>query len=258
MEKRVVLAFALSLLVLFLWEMYFGSTNVPQNQVAQQQQQEAPPPAAAPSQTGPATPSLPADGLPGARPPVDTGKQYKQWTVESPLYKTEIYEAGGRFRDFQLKQYKTSANADARPMDLVPARTTGYLPFAVDSVRHPEWDLSTRSFENTGPAAVTLSPEGKPETLTLKTEVPGQVRLTKSFTFAPNTYDVDVEVTMENISANPINDQIGVSFYYRPFGTEAESSYNESLLAFVKNGALETVSTGDLAKKAQEIGRAHV
>jgi YidC/Oxa1 family membrane protein insertase len=249
MEKKALLAFVLSFMVLFLWEMYFGSTR--NQQTTSPQQSQAPAPPASPSpQTGAASPQATGPVAPGALPqdrPLDLGRISASWTVDSPLYALQVHDSGGRILGFELKNFKESAGPDAPPMELIPTRSLGYLPLAVDSLRHPEWQLSTRKFTSEAPREITLSPGESSKSFTISTEVPGQARLSKTFTFLPDSYAIDLTLKFENLTSEPMADQLGVSFYYMPYSVK-EDSYNLSNLAVYRLGSLEQFPLKDLVK----------
>lgn len=249
MEKKALLAFVLSFMVLFLWEMYFGSDRHQQTTAPQQSQAPAPPSASSP-QTGAPLPQTAGPVAGGALPqdrPLDLGRISPSWTVDSPLYALQVHDSGGRILGFELKNFKESAGPDAPPMELIPTRSMGYLPLAVDSLRHPEWQLSTRKFTSEAPQKITLSPGESSKSFTISTEVPGQARLSKTFTFLPDSYAIDLTLKIENLTSEPLADQLGVSFYYMPYSTK-EDSYNLSNLAVYRLGSLEQFPLKDLVK----------
>jgi YidC/Oxa1 family membrane protein insertase len=249
MEKKALLAFVLSFMVLFLWEMYFGSGRHQQTTAPQQSQAPAPPSTSSP-QTGAELPQGAGPVAEGTLPqdrPLDLGRISASWTVDSPLYALQIHDSGGRILGFELKNFKESAGPDAPPMELIPSRSLGYLPLAVDSLRHPEWQLSTRKFTSEAPQKLTLSPSDSSKSFTISTEVPGQVRLSKTFTFLPDSYAIDLTLKLENLTSEPMADQLGVSFYYMPYSTN-EGSYNLSNLAVYRQGSLEHHPVKDLVK----------
>ncbi|MGD9505886.1 MAG: membrane protein insertase YidC [Syntrophobacteraceae bacterium] len=238
MEKRTLLAFALSFLVLFLWETYFGAGRAPQTQAPSQSQETAPSSEpAAPSQSAPT--AAPASGAPETLPAsqsADLDQNHVAWTVNTPLYTMQLHESGGRIQGLELKAYKQGVAADAPQMELISTRTLGYLPLAVDSIKHPEWQLSTRQFSTQDPANLVVA-EGSPQkTFSMTTLAPDQVRLTKVFTFSPDSYAIDLTIKLENLSGKPLADQLGVSWYYQPFDVHA-GSYNQSSLAVLAQGS---------------------
>jgi YidC/Oxa1 family membrane protein insertase len=243
MEKRTLLAFVLSLAVLLFWELYFGlyrTVEPPPQQETAPMSTSAPAPAAEPKVApGITSESLPPQALPEGR-LTSVEQNFKKWTVDSSLFDMDIAAPGARINSFRLEKFRTEVNPDSPPMELVPTQATGYFPLAVDLLHHPDWQLSTRSYTSPASARLSLPEEGQPQTLSFSTEIPGQVQLTKTFTFLPDKYDMDVEVRVKNLSDDKLTDQMGISFYYQPYGAAKEDSYNLSRLGLFAKGSLST------------------
>lgn len=255
MEKRALLAFVLSLAVLLLWEIYFQAPPQPPNRTGQHTESQAPQsPAPAPAEPE-KTPAkeAPKGVAPESLPPIPTvplDKKHKTWTVDSPLYKTQFVSPGGRIDLFELKKYRQQVEPDSPLTDLISTRTTGYLPLAVDFLRHPGWDLSTRPFSSDNPTQVSLASGEPSRSLTLSTEEPGQFKFSKILSFSPETYTIDMEMHVKNLSSEPLEDQLGVSFYFKPFaGIDKENPYNKSRLTVLQKGSLEYFESEDIRKK---------
>jgi len=179
----------------------------------------------------------------------DLGQKFANWFVDAPLYKTQILAPGSRINSFQLKNFRQAVEPDSPPMEMVPSKAIGYLPLAVDLLGHQDWQLSTRPFTTDAPAQLNLASD-QPQTLTYQTEVPGQIRLSKAITFMPDSYVMDMELRLDNLSAQPLTDQIGISFYFQPYtGAGEESSYNLSRLSHYEKGTLTNIESKELQKK---------
>jgi len=254
MEKRALIAFILSLAVLIFWDYYFGLFKAPTPPPAPpHESQTASPPAreTAPPQTvaPPSLPSAPAGALPEQRPAV-LDRQYESWLIADGLYQMKIFSPGARIGSFQLKQYREEVSPDSPPMELLPSQASGYLPLAVDLLQHQNWQLSTRPFNSPAPAKFTISPETvSPNTASFTAEVPGEVRLTKIFKFQPDSYVMDVEIQLENLAAEPLVDQMGISFYFQPYTGKVDDSNNPSQLSIYQKGETSHYSLKDMAKK---------
>ncbi|MFP5212952.1 MAG: membrane protein insertase YidC [Acidobacteriota bacterium] len=250
MEKRALIAFGLSLAVLFIWQYFFGDLVVKNKQPQQQTQEQSPPattpPKSAPTQPLPAIPpgTLPQDRV--ARPE----QPFEHWSIDTPLYAMRLVSPGGRVASFKLKNFRQQADPASPPMELVPSQVSGYLPLSVDLLQHQDLQLSTRPFTSSAPATVEISGTAQPQPMSLTTEVNGRVKVTKTFKLNPNTYAMDVEVRLQNLSSETLLDQMGISYYFMPYAAvDKEDSYNPSQLAYYEQGSLTQVSMKDLAKK---------
>ena len=252
MEKRTLLAFVLSLAVLVFWELYFGLYRMPE---PPPQQESAPMSTPAPATEPKVAPGITSESLPPQALPegrlTSVEQNFKKWTVASSLFDMDIAAPGARINSFRLEKFRTEVNPDSPPMELVPTQATGYFPLAVDLLQHPDWQLSTRSYTSPAPARWSFPEEGQPQSLSFSTEIPGKVQLTKTFTFLPDKYDMDVEVRVKNLSDDKLTDQMGISFYYQPYGATTEDSYNLSRLALYAKGSLSTFAIKDLVEKPE-------
>ncbi|MEN6487106.1 MAG: membrane protein insertase YidC [Syntrophobacteraceae bacterium] len=250
MEKRALLALVLSLAVLLFWQYYFGLFQSTPTSTQQETGTTAPPttqPATA-STAPPALPpgagSLPKDQL------ANLDKNIENWVAESPFYRAQIASPGARMASLQLRKFRTEVDPQSPPMEVVPARSTGYLPLAVDLLQHQAWQLSTRPYTGDAQHSVTVSPDDKSKSLTFDTEIPGQVKVSKIYTFRPESYIVDLEVRMKNLSSEDIVDQMGLSFYFQPYDDPSkETSYNISQLSVFEKGNLSIHTPKDLEKQ---------
>ena len=113
MDKRTIVAFALSFLVLILWSLYFGpkSEQKTEPQVKEQEAQTkvAPAPEPAPA------PSKPIVPTPVAQP---SEVKEKEITVDTPLYKAVFSNAGPALKSFRLKKYHLTTDPQPPPVEL--------------------------------------------------------------------------------------------------------------------------------------------
>lgn len=256
MEKRALIAFVLSMLVLFFWEYYFGMVKSPETPPQQQQSEQAAP---APSTTQPQAPPPPAvQGIAPRMLPDERltrlEKQYESWTADSSLYDMQILAPGARMSSFILKKFRQEVSPDSPPMQMVPAQASGYLPLALDLLFHQDWQLSTRPYTSSSPSKVAVPAEGEPPVITFQTEVPDRIRVTKTFTLIPGTYLVDAEFRLKNLSGESLGDQMGISFFFQPYSDiKEESSYNQSQFSYYEKGSVSAVSLKDLQKKPDTV-----
>ena len=251
MEKRALIAFLLSLVVLLFWEYFFGLVRTPETRRQQESGVVTPGPAESQPKTRPA--DLPPPVTPGALPQersLHLDQHFDAWTLDAPFYRAQILAPGARMNSFQLKEFRQDVAPDSPPVEMISSKGSGYLPLSVDLLHHQAWQLSTSLFARQTPPELPLSPNDPPKLLTLSDEVPGQVRLTKVFTFRPESYVVDVEIQIRNLSQDQLADQMGISFFFQPLSEgHEESSYNKSQLAFSEKGSLKSLDVSELSKK---------
>jgi YidC/Oxa1 family membrane protein insertase len=252
MEKRALIAFVLSLVVLVFWEYFFGLIRTPEPRRQQESGVVTPGPTESQPKTRPSDlpPPVGPEALSQER-TLRLDQHFDKWTLEAPLYRAQILAPGARMNSFQLKQFRQEVASDSPPVDMISSQGSGYLPLAVDLLQHQSWQLSTTPFASPAPQEISLSPDAPPKVLSLSHEVPGQVSLTKVFTFKPESYVIDLELRLRNLSQERLADQMGISFFFQPLGdAKGESSYNKSQLAVGEKGSLKLFELSDLQKNA--------
>jgi YidC/Oxa1 family membrane protein insertase len=184
--------------------------------------------------------------LPPAPPPkVDLSAQ-KTWAIGDSLFRMKIIAQGARERSFELLKFKQELKPDSPPMQMI--RDTAYLPLDVELLFHKDWDLYRRPFTSDAPTEIKIAPGEPPRSILFQTEIPGKVRLTKIFTVQADSYAMDLEVQIQNLSAEKLSDQMGLSFYFKPYSESANQTYNQSRVTFSTNGSNHDLGPKDFAK----------
>lgn len=122
MDKRTLLAVALSIGVVFVYQTYFAPKPVPQPVAPTQQ---TAPGAAQPTQ--PAPPAAAVPSAPSAIQAAATGRMVtakagigaeRDVVVETPLYRAVFSTRGAALKSFQLKQYRTALKNEEDLVDI--------------------------------------------------------------------------------------------------------------------------------------------
>ncbi len=252
MEKRSLLALVLSMAVLFLWQYFFGGLWITPEQPPQQVERPAEPSQAVGPSTSPTPGTLPPKLSTGVLPEdlirrID--EQFESWTILDSRYSLKILAPGARMGSFQLRDFRQTVAPDSPRMELVASKASGFLPLAVDLLRHPQWQISVRPFLSEMPAQVQLNPGDPPSTFSFHTEIPEQLKVTKALSLTPDSYVMDLEIVLENLSHEALEDQMGISFYFQPYGKAGqEIGDNVSRLAFYQKGDITTYKTKDVVQ----------
>ncbi len=122
MEKRVLLAIVLSILVLVLWERYFVPKRQPPPPSTSPEVEQAAPSPAKPGTLQPEPPqapvsSAPAPLVPSLPPPAAPAG--RDVVVDTPLYRAVFTETGARLKSFVLKNYRESIDKNSPGKELV-------------------------------------------------------------------------------------------------------------------------------------------
>ena len=171
-QKRVLLAFALSFLMMILWRTLFPPPPPPEA--------PAPTPESASSAPSIESPQLPAPSQPGLRValPLRQGSQAREITVENDLYRIVFSTEGAVVKNWILKGY-SHGNGD--PLDVVngvASAEAGYpLRLSLESA-----DLTQRANRGVYVAAPSLSKLRAPTELTFEFS-DGAVQVKKVLSF---------------------------------------------------------------------------
>ncbi len=239
MERRALIALALSFVV-FMAFIYFGDKlkrPVPPAPQTQTAQPEAPAPAPPPEAARPAPPA-PAP----VKPP--TARPAKEIVVDTPLYRAVFTELGARLKSFQLKKYKdrmpfeslyhfklgpvgfelerylNPETAKIGPKDLVREGGANELPLTVS------WEGKTLNVNGLGlceasTSSLTLN-DGDKGTLKFTCVSPEGLTFVKTFTFKADSYGFDLAVQVTNHTKQSLDGQINLDLSENFAGEEAD------------------------------------
>ncbi len=250
MEKRALLAFLLSVVILLIWDFYFtpqnqqvkppaqDSQSVRKDKSTPSQKQAVPPPSV----------NIEPKELPRLR--LDkAATAFKKWTVDSPLYVAEILQPGARLFSFKLKKHRESADKSSPPMELITAYPFGYLPCAVELINSEYLNLSVVPYSGPSVTRAVIGDGSERLSWSFEKTIPDVVYVRKKFDWQSNSYVVDLGVELKNLSTRPLEDRLGLSFYFLPY-LKHEPSFNRSRLVYFAERERHTVSLKNLRKEA--------
>jgi YidC/Oxa1 family membrane protein insertase len=213
MDQRLLLAIALSIVVIFGYYAIFPPPPPPKRQPEEQAQQGEQQPqqqAGAPA----ATPAAPAQRAGRPLQPTAESRKERQIVVETPRYTARIDTRGGRLVSLKLKQYKKSkafVNWEKPPLDLeetvemVKHELPAAAPLGVEFVGKEQLTLDFRRLVFTADreAIFLQSEQDAPQHLTLTGSTEGGLTLRKVITFHPDSYIIDYEAQVINYGGTP-------------------------------------------------------
>jgi len=194
MDKRAILGIALSILVLVIYQelvsrFYPAPVTSPPAPVEKNNEAQSPEASAAKEPPSPVAVAQagPSEVLPG-QPPRDI-------KVETENYSAVFTTQGARLKSFKFKKYRTSADENSPPFEIVQTAPGVPLPLGI------RWQ-TPEAFEDGGlvysaqGSDLNLRGEAK-ATLTFQGENAQGVLITKSFTFAGATYAIQFDVAVK-------------------------------------------------------------
>jgi YidC/Oxa1 family membrane protein insertase len=227
-QRRLLLAFALSLLLLVAYQEFVVrrfQKPPPQEPIAgQQAPTQAPTPA-------PETAKSAAHALAG---PVPQGTAVH---VDTDVMEAVITPSGARLLDVQLKKYRRSVEPDSDPLDLV--RPGPVLPMTLDLGGASDADVVYRP----SAAALPISGDERKE-LRFEGESASGLRLEKRYVFVGNKYLFEVSV---KLSGEKIPNTVGLIFTPIP-PDRPGSEHSETAVAFADH-SLHPKPFSDLAQQ---------
>jgi YidC/Oxa1 family membrane protein insertase len=224
MDKRALLALALSFLVFFVWASLFGpkqKEKPPEEQVTVTEKESKPP--------------LQEKKVPlVAKPEVMLEAQagFQDITVETELYRAVFSGSGPQIKSFQLKEYRSELGENAPLKELVHVNDKdGYglkLEFSQNGVPSATWGPPRISR-----TAVTLRQGDQPESLVYERKSPEGIVLRTAFLFHPNNYDIDLSAEVTNASNDAIDGNILLA--HMPRETRRAYGSFEGMAMFIGN-----------------------
>jgi len=242
MEKRVLIAIVLCILVLVLWEKFFIPKRQPAPPSTSPTVEQTPTAPAQPEKVEPAPAPMPASEAPAVSTPsfptpaTHTGRDV---VVETPLYRAVFTETGARLRSFVLEHYRETIDKDSPGKELVKTSKIEDLPLAFNFVDRPVAALNLAPYVADRTSA-TIS-DGQNQKLTFSYEAPGWLRITRQYLFNADSYLIDLTVSVENLGSQPWENAPTLGLINLPLAAGSGSRYTFQGPSLLVNGELEEV-----------------
>ncbi|NNG02423.1 MAG: membrane protein insertase YidC [Desulfobacteraceae bacterium] len=247
-QSRVLLAIALSFLVFFLWSVFFAKTPVPPPP-SEQSTQENPAetiPYNQPETTTPSTESIIQPSV-ASIPPMPVDRTARQLEINTPLYRIEISEQGAVFTSYVLKDYTETIDADSPLKELIQQDNgNGMLQLLSGNpllggleqgIFVADTDESTISVSDTerSIAFQWISSQG--------------IVVEKQFTFFPNSYLIDLDLTIINQSDQVFQEEVALDLTnkrdanQKSFGFQGPSALIDGKITQIKEKKIKEKDT---------------
>jgi len=217
-KNRLILATALSFLVLIGWSYFFAPKDAPKPQ-APAQQAEAP--VQAPAQPSP----LPSLAL--------VASKGQSIAVETPLYSAKLNTHGGLLESFVLKQYRQGIEPGSPNVELITSQSMLRAPLGLLWSGQPSWAAPDWSFEG-APLALSGTESG---VLRFVCDLAG-VRLVRELTFSADSYLISETVRVQPASGQALVGKLGFTLAATALSGEKDS-YNLTRVEWLTKGSLE-------------------
>ncbi|MCK9295025.1 MAG: membrane protein insertase YidC [Desulfobulbaceae bacterium] len=244
--QRAFIAIVLSLAILLGYQYFFAPPPAPE--MAQEVQQ----PAVDTGGTSPATATAPVQAItaaPAEEPLAsDNNRQGRDITVETNLYSGVISETGGGIKSFKLKKYREQLNPQSDPKELIKTTAPRELPlFFSWGVEPQKAGVPVYQADRE-----KLQVSGTEKSITLQSQLPSGLELTRTMTFSEDSYLINLTVDVRNTSSeHQLQGAPFLSMTNKPFTENDANKFIFKGPALYKNGALEEIKTDDLKKGDQ-------
>jgi YidC/Oxa1 family membrane protein insertase len=255
MDKRMLLAIVVSLLILVLYQHFIGSRFQPVKAPAPAEQARVTPEPSAPEVVKEPTPMLPSAALtPELEQELESQKDYylQDIEIETGLYRAVVTNKGGRIKSWVLRNY---LDDKGDPLELVSpdSHLTDYYPLSIqldDSQLTKRLNTSLYKVERT-----PYSQGQNQERLSLSYLDVSGLKVTKQITFYHDNYYMDINVKWENLTDKPQPLK-----YYLDWGyglgpkPDVPSTYNHTGPSILIDGKLVKEKPKDIEGKLEHKG----
>ncbi len=178
----------------------------------------------------------------------DNGRQGRDITVETNLYSGVISETGGGIKSFKLKKYREDLNPQSDLKELIKTVSPQELPLFFSWGVEPE--KAGVPVYQADKDKLQVSGTGK--SITLQSQMPSGLELTRTMTFSEDSYLINLTVDVRNTSSeHQLQGAPFLAMTNKPFTANDANKFIFKGPALYKNGALEEIKTDDLKKGDQ-------
>jgi YidC/Oxa1 family membrane protein insertase len=253
MEKRLILAFAISFLVMIIWS-YLYVPKKGQNISGTEGTQEETKQGVSESITTRATTAL-VPPAPEAETVVASMNppEEKEVVIDTPLYSAIFSNKGASIKGFILKRYRATKEPDSLNIELINLKDDDKHSFSIgfDDGSNGEGE---RPFYSVSEESVTLADGAAPKELTFKCLRPDGVEIDQTFRFYPDRYDIDIFITINNHSGTPSKGNINA--YLRNLPAQRRNfSYSFTGAALLLDDKLNEIKTKKMKEDKLLSGR---
>jgi len=241
MDKKTILAFALSFVVLVGWSLFFSPKpkETPPEKAVTENAQSAPIDGKSPVKV---TSVSPSKAVAAADQPVVPSEE-KNIEIDTPLYKAVFSNVGPTIKSFKLKKYRQTTNPDSPFVELVTLEQGmgDYLTVQFDD--NAGGTANNKAF-NVDKDSLVLNQGSEPGTVVFRGTSPSGVAITQTYRFYPDRYGIDLAVTAANSTENAVNGVFRTTLRALPPPSK-DSYYAYVGFALLQDSKLEEIEVED-------------
>jgi YidC/Oxa1 family membrane protein insertase len=239
MEKRMILAIVLSIVIMLAWQRLFGPEPA-KTPPPTTQRQEAAKTGTGDNAVGAAQPPLRAVAQPPASGGMAPGRENPlRWiTVKTPLYNAVVSTAGGGIQSFSLLRYTDQPPPKGKPLDIIGSGAIRPLPLDLSLGESQPAFPALPVFASDAPDELSV-PEGGKMALSLSWQSAGGVRIDREYTFTGGKYDFEVAQKITNGAAGSLRFKPGIEISQVFSGELGGDSYSFKGAVVSSGGKIE-------------------
>lgn len=207
MEKRVILAFVLSVVVFVLYTFLFPPEKTSDQGTPKPEDQKAGQPAAV--QPSPAVPGIAGPEGPkglSASTATPSSQPGRDITVKTRWFEAVFSEQGGALKSLRLTAYKERLHEQALK-ELIHVQSVAEYPLQLAWLNNTQPSLNQAIFE-ADRSSLTLSPEQKQGVLNFRWRSPQGLSLVKTFTFTYDSYRIGLDIKIVNGTSQALDENL--------------------------------------------------
>jgi YidC/Oxa1 family membrane protein insertase len=248
-DKKVILAFALSVAVFVLYSYFLG----PKEPVKPPTPSPGPTSATQPADSKVAAPAVTAPAEIPAKPSGPSfAKPAKDITVRTKWYEAVFSERGGSLKSFKLTAYKERLG-DTALKELIQVREADQYPLELEWIKKTEPSLN-QAFFQADRTSLELTPQQPQGTLTFRSVSDSGITLIKTFTFSYDSYRIDLGLKVINGASKPLDDNLAILFQKKFPKTNAAAAAFQGQLTLI-NGKFEEKNISKFDKESVLTGK---
>ncbi|MBN2059290.1 MAG: membrane protein insertase YidC [Deltaproteobacteria bacterium] len=252
MEKRTILAFVLSFLVLIFWSYFFSprqdTPSVKEESVVEEKEgisgekkSDARIPEPAPSQSFSQTDK--------SEEPVIADKE-KEIIVDTPYYKAIFSSRNAAIKSFRLKKYRVTKDPESPLIEMVNLieKDDDYFEATFKSMSAKKEDAIYKVNHD----SISLKSGSSPAELIFSYTASDGTSVDQIYRFYPNKYDIDLKINISNNSASAIEGNICTYIRNRPLETRT-GNYSFVGVALLLDDNLEEIKPKKMKKEEKAL-----
>jgi YidC/Oxa1 family membrane protein insertase len=249
MDKKVILAFALSVAVFVLYSFFLG----PQEPVKPPTPSPGPTSAKPPADSQVAAPAVTAASDIPAKPSApSSARPTKDITVKTKRFEAVFSERGGSLKSFKLADYKERLG-DKALKEVIQVQEPDQYPLQLEWIKQTP-PTSTPAFFQADRTSLELTPQQPQGSLTFRSVSDQGITVIKTYTFSYDSYRIGLELKVVNRASRPLEGNLALIFQNRFPKTDAAAAAFQGQLTLI-NGKYEEKSIDKFEKESVLTGK---